>query len=217
MLAWNRFRTVALGLAGAALAVGSAACMAQSDPGPPTGGYGYGGGSSSGGAGAGAGSSSGGSGASPSPMLVDVDPNETMNATPGNGVGVFVEYKTGGHWHVWWTCDTNKTGLDCAFNNTVSVASGSITNLAGQGLATSDGVTQPGAQTVVAATRTTTGVDGMTFDTPFSSGQTPVITLEAQLNGSDNGQYLFFVQDSEINGGFMGTLTDPLQLEPKTP
>jgi hypothetical protein len=46
---------------------------------------------------------------SATPLLVDVDPNQTLSAAPGQGAGVFIEYKTGGHWHVWWTCDTALT------------------------------------------------------------------------------------------------------------
>jgi hypothetical protein len=208
MLAWNLFKTVALVAGAAALGLSTAACVVDNTGSSGGGGY-YGG----------SGSSSGGSSSTTpaTPMLVDVDPNATMNATPGNGVGVFIQYQTGGHWNVWWTCDTNKTGLPCAFTNTVNVASGSITNLAAQDLESTDSLTQPGSQQVVATTNTTTGVDGITFDTPFSPGQTPVITLNAQLNGAENGQYLFFVQDGEINGNYAGMLTDPLELEPKTP
>jgi hypothetical protein len=212
MLAWSFVRTVALGVAGAALAVASVtACVVQSEPGS-----GYSGSGSAGGSGSSSGGS-GGSGASAQPMLVDLDPDQSMNASPGEGVGVFIQYKTGGHWNIWWTCDTNKTGLGCSFDNTVTVSTGSITNLAGQVLEGSDAVTQPSAQKIEAVTATSTGVDGITFDTPFSSGQTPVITLDAKLNGSENSQYLFFVQDGKINGNYQGMLTDPLMLEPKTP
>ena len=214
MLAWSFVRNVALGVAGTALALASvSACVVQSEPG--SGGYSGGGGSSGGGTGTG--SSSGGSGASAQPMLVDVDPNQTMNAAPGEGVGVFVEYKTGGHWNVWWTCDTNKTGLNCAFDNIVTVSTGTITNVAGQQLEASDSVTQDSPQKVEAVTNTTTGVDGITFDTPFSSGQTPVITVQSQMGGLYSGQYFFFVQDGEIDGNYQGMLTDPLMLEPSSP
>ncbi len=214
MLAWSLVRNVALGALGTALALANVtACVVQSEP-SSGGGYSGGGGGSGG---TGTGSSSGGSGASPQPMLVDVDPDQTMNAAPGEGVGVFIQYRTGGHWNIWWTCDTNKTGLSCGFDNTVTVSSGSITNLAGQQPGASASATQSSAQQIEAITNTTTGVDGITFDTPFSSGQTPIITLDAKLNGADSGQYLFFVQNGEINGNYQGMLTDPLMLEPKTP
>jgi hypothetical protein len=179
------------------------------------GGYGSAGGSSSGGS-TGTGSSSGS--AEVQPMLVDVDPNQTMNASPGDGVGVFVQYKTGGHWTIWWTCDTNKTGESCAFDNTVSVGKGTIANVGSMtpGLAPT-GVTQSSPENMEAQTTTTTGVDGVTFDTPLTSGDVPVITLDAKVNGVENPSWLFFVQDGKINGGTTDTLTDPLMFEPSTP
>jgi hypothetical protein len=141
-----------------------------------------------------------------------------MNATPGDGVGVFVQYKTGGHWLVWWTCDTNKTGQTCAFDNTVTVSKGSIANVASM---TPDvaapGVTQLGAGAIEAQTSTSTNVDGVTFDTPVTAGEVPVITLDAKVNGDENPGWLFFVQGGQINGGTKDTLTDPLMFEPSSP
>ncbi len=222
MLAWSFVRTMAFTVVGCATSALALGCVVTNDP---SGGGGYGGGSG-GSSGGGSGSSSGGG--STQPMLVDVDPDQTMNATPGDGVGVFVEYKTGGHWHVWWTCDTNKTGLSCSFDNLVTASTGDIENLVGQALESSDTLTQSGKGQVEALTTTTTGVDGMTFDTPFSSGTTPIITLTMKLNGIESAQFgcqngggncnvLFFVQDGQIDGNYQGSLTDPLMLEPKLP
>src|SRR5689334_23022928 len=71
----------------------------------------------------GGGSGAAGSTGSPSPMLVEIDTDQTMTADPGQGVGVFVEYSKGGHWHVWWTCDTAKTRQSCEFSVSASTAS----------------------------------------------------------------------------------------------
>ena len=215
MLAWSFVRNVGMsvvGVAAAALALANVtACVVQSEPGSYSDGSGGSGGT-------GTGSSSGGSGGSPQPMLVDVDPDRTMNATPGQGVGVFVEYKTGGHWNVWWTCDTNKSGQSCAFDNVITVSTGSITNLAGQQPGASPSASQDSPQKIEAITTTTTGIDGVTFDTPFSAGQTPVITLTVTLNGVQSVQSdcqsggscndVFFVQDGAIDGNYQGSLTE---------
>ena len=207
-------QTLALGgIVSAALLVG---CSVQGSTEPESsgGGYGYGGSSSSS---SGSSSSSSGSGASAQPMLVDVDPNRTMNATPGNGVGVFTQYVTGGHWNVWWTCDTSKTSLPCAFDVTVTVSTGTIANVAGQSPLSGSPVTQASQQSIELVTTTTTGIDGMTFDTVVPGGETPIVTLNAKLAGVDDAQYLFFVQDGQINGNYAGSLTDPLMLEPSSP
>src|SRR5262245_14485074 len=49
------------------------------------------------------------------PITVEVDTGRTLNAAPGEGIGVFVEYAAGGRWHIWWTCDTLQTSASCNF------------------------------------------------------------------------------------------------------
>jgi hypothetical protein len=144
-------------------------------------------------------------------MLVIVDTDRVMNATPGDGVGVFTEYRTGGHWRIWWTCDTNKTSQSCAF--TVTATSSSVSNVAGISLEAGDSADQTNLTEATASTTTTTSVQGMTFDTPPDA----TITLDAQIGGQESPEILFFVQDGKINGGYMGSLTDPLKLEPSAP
>lgn len=180
-------------------ALGGCAARAQSDSGGGSAGY----------AGASSGSGSSGGGI----QLADVDTNQTLTAQPGQGVGVFTQYQSGGHWNVWWTCDTSATGLSCNFQLSVSVASGAITNLASQQFEQTDQVAQPSPMEVSATTVTTTGVDGVTFDTTPGA----IITLDARLDGNEDGSFLFFVEDGKVNGGYQGTLADPLMLEPSSP
>ena len=206
MKAWTIAQTLVLG---GIVSAGLLACTVESQTGSSGAGYGSGGSSSS--------SSGGGtttsSGGSTQPMLVDVDPNRTMNASPGEGVGVFTQYETGGHWDIWWTCDTSKTSLPCAFDVTVTVSTGTIANVAGQTLAAAEAPTQASTQSVELVTTTTTGIDGMTFDTDAGA----IITLTATVGGVYDGSFLFFVQDGAINGNYSGTITDPLMLQGKTP
>jgi hypothetical protein len=169
-----------------------------------------GGGTGSGGTGATGGTTSGPT----KPMLVMVDTNQTMTASPGQGVGVFVQYQAGGHWNVWWTCDTDKTNLDCHFQVIVSIGNGTLTNV--QSESTGRSVVQPYAQEAEAVTTTSTGVDGITFDTPVGA-ELPVITVAASVDGAQSGSFLFFVQDGKINGGYTGMLTNPLQFQPSSP
>jgi hypothetical protein len=151
-------------------------------------------------------------------MLVDVDPDRTMTATPGDGVGVFTEYQAGGHWHVWWTCDTKKTNLPCGFDVAISVTQGTIANVA-SAIGRGDTLTQASSAEIEAQTTTTSEVSGVTFDTVLPAGVTskPVITLDAKMDGVEDPNFLFFVQDGQINGSFAGSLTNPLMLEPSTP
>jgi len=149
------------------------------------------------------------------PMVVEIDPDKTMNATGGDGVGVFVEYKSGapnGTWHIWWTCDTAHTRQSCTFTVRAAVASGAATNLKGDQLTTNDNVTLGADGAVTATSTVTTNVAGVTFDAPANVR----ITLDATLQGvTKSGDYLFFVQNGQVNGGYQGTLTNPLILQPK--
>ena len=52
----------------------------------------------------------------PEIATVPIDAGETLQADPGEGVGVFVEYMGGGEWNVWATCDTEFSGFSCAFD-----------------------------------------------------------------------------------------------------
>jgi hypothetical protein len=153
------------------------------------------------------------------PLLAIVDTNQTMNASPGDGVGVFVQYQSGGHWDIWWTCDTNKTSESCSFTLNASVSTGSITNAVGPMVTTDGGIRgsfSHGDQEVEAVTVTTTEVDGMTFDTPLGA-TLPIVTVTAWVNGTPSGSFFFFVQDGQINGGYTGMLSDPLMFQPSAP
>jgi hypothetical protein len=198
------FRVAAVGLV---VALG-AACVVENNPPPPAEVTGSG-------VPVGTGGSTGGGSTTPSatPMLVDVDPNVTMTANPGDGAGVFTEYVSGGHWHVWWTCDTNKTGQPCAFDVKIAAASGAIANAAAEKFATSDTLTTNTDGSIEAVTTTSTALDGVHFD---ATPGVP-ITLTASIGGIYSGAFLFFVQKGQVNGGFQGTLTDPLQLEGSAP
>lgn len=149
---------------------------------------------------------------SPSPMLVEVDADQTMDAVGGDGVGVFIEYAKGGHWHVWWTCDTTETRQSCDFSVSAAAASGNIENLDASELAGAT-ATSPTASRVEATTTTTTEVHGIRFDTNPGA----VITVDAAVGGLKDGAFLFFVQDGKVNGGFKGKVTNPLQLQGNAP
>jgi hypothetical protein len=150
---------------------------------------------------------------STTPILVDVDTNKTMNAAPGDGVGIFVEYGAGGQWHVWWTCDTNKTNESCAFNIKIAAKTGSISNLVLAGAVQGDSIQQSDAQTIDAVTTTTSNA----VDVKFAGDAGGTIEIEASIGGVDDSSYFFFVQNGTVNGGYTGTLTDPLRFEGSTP
>lgn len=147
-----------------------------------------------------------------SPMLVEVDADQTMDAVGGEGVGVFIEYATGGHWHIWWTCDTKQTRQSCEFSVSVVAAVGDLANIDASELKGAV-VRSPAPSRVEVRSTTTTEIHGLRFDT--SPGA--MITLDASVGGLRDGAFLFFVQDGKVNGGFAGELTNPLQLQSHAP
>lgn len=141
------------------------------------------------------------------PVTVVIDTDQTMTAVGGDGVGVFVEYKKGGHWAVWWTCDTTRSNLGCTFSIT-GTAPGFVRNLSGD----TDARVQDGGLWI--ASTVTTEVHEIAFDT--NPGEK--LTLNAKVSGIDPTTSLFFfVQDGKINGGFTGKLTNPLIFQPSQP
>lgn len=152
------------------------------------------------------------------PLVVVVETNQTLSAAGGDGVGVFVEYRAGGHWKVWDTCDTNKSGASCDFDLVISAAQQPVSNAVSlqSGAATT---LAPGANGSLEATSSiTTQVSGLTFDT--APGDT--ITVDATVSGIHSGDYFFFVErladgSYKVNGGFGGNLTNPLSFQPSAP
>ncbi|WP_394843265.1 hypothetical protein LZC95_40220 [Pendulispora brunnea] len=150
------------------------------------------------------------------PILAEVDTDQTLNANPGEGVGIYTEYSAGGHWYIWWTCDTNrdKAHRPCTFDVDVHVESGKVSNVRGDRLLTSDSVNASSNGTDVGAhTVTTTAVAGILFD----SDPGAVIQLSGYVDGNADPAYFFFVQNGQVNGGYTGRLTNPLRLQGSRP
>lgn len=147
------------------------------------------------------------------PMLVVVDTGKTMAATPGEGVGVFVEYAQGGKWHVWWTCDTTQTGKACGFGVKAWVDGGAIDSSRTEGFQANDTFVRTGQQRVEASTTTTSKQHGLWLETAPGA----VLTVQAAVRGAPETGFLFFVQDGKVNGGYEGQLTNPLMFQGSSP
>jgi hypothetical protein len=149
-----------------------------------------------------------------SPILVAIDNDKTMAAAPGDGVGIFTEYGSGGRWHVWWTCDTARTAQPCTFDlQIVAQGSAKIENLAPEGLLATDTAELTDSQTLRTHAYTTTGVGGVKFETLPGT----VVQIEAKVGGVSDPSFFFFVQDGKVNGGYGGKLTNPLRFQGTAP
>ncbi len=214
----------ALVLASALGAVGMAGCFTDTSPSGSSSGGGYGyapvyddGGSSSGF------SSSGAAGSQP--LLAVVDTGQTLTAPAGQGVGVFIEYAAGGHWHLSWTCDTELTGRNCPFGIAVALVSTgdapaadsgatptTIVNVADELVSADATWSMPAPGQLSVSSTTSDSLDSIRFDT--FPGAT--INLTVTLSGVENGSFFFFVQNGKVNGGYKGSISDPLMLVPSS-
>jgi hypothetical protein len=151
--------------------------------------------------------------ARPLTTIATVDTGATLTSPPGEGAGVTVEYQPGGHWHVWWTCDTNLSGLPCTFHVDVVAESGSIRNVAADRLEADDSLVTPSPTEVTLDTNTSTGVDGVFFDT--DPGAT--INVLQVIGDVQDGTYFYWSQGGQILGGGDVGAADPMGFVASSP
>jgi hypothetical protein len=143
------------------------------------------------------------------PDKVAIDTGATITATPGTGVGVFVEYATGGHWTITTACDTNTSGVSCDFDLFIAGVDPStkLTNPSGKDLAGLDEVSIQGDGTLHLYTNTSTALDGITFDAPAGAA----IQLEMYLDAQPQPRFVYWIGDKVLH---TGAPTDPIDLTP---
>jgi hypothetical protein len=138
-----------------------------------------------------------------------IDADETMESEPGQGAGVFIEYATGGRWHVYTMCDTDITEQSCAFDVVVTMTDGSITDVRGDALESADDLEEDG-DGFQFSTVTSGDVDGVLFDA--TAGGT--VRFEVFLDGVRDPRFVFWVGGGAIHNG---APTNPIDLVPSDP
>jgi hypothetical protein len=143
--------------------------------------------------------------------LVVVDADATIPLTPGESVGLFVQYARGGHWNLSTTCDARLSGQSCAFDVLVSPApAASLSGVEGQGLSRDDALELRSDGTVRLVTATSFGTDGITFD----SDPGALIEVDALLDGVDQPRLVHVVSEGIV---VEGVPTNPVDLSPSAP
>ncbi len=144
-----------------------------------------------------------------SQVTASIDIGQPLDATPGRGAGVFVEYTEGGRWHLFTACDTAISGADCIFNVLVSVKDGqSPSEVKTQGLGPDDTLcTYSGGFELAVAT--STGLDGVTFQTAPNT----TVYFEVFAGGVSDPRYLYWIGDGAVQAG---APSNPMGLEPRS-
>lgn len=150
--------------------------------------------------------------APPAPIvLAPIDPDARIDVAPGDGAGVFIEYETGGGWHVFTTCDTLVSDIECLWDIIVSVDPRlTITLREEEELEADDVIVRddPGSLRFVAYTDV--DFDGFFFDT--DAGET--VELDAFIDGESDPRFINWIGLGGLN---QGAPSNPILLEPTDP
>jgi hypothetical protein len=144
------------------------------------------------------------------PMTVAIDPDATITADPGEGVGVYVEYGAGGHWRVSTTCDSNFSGYICTFDAYVSTDPGvAISSVQGENLEDRDAIAVFADGSAHMFAETDSDTDGMTFDAPAGA----TVRLELYLDNAPQKQFVYWFGNGVLH---TGAPTDPVDFAPSS-
>lgn len=149
----------------------------------------------------------------PSSVHVAIATDETMEADPGEGAGVFVEYQAGGTWRIWTTCDTQITSTACHYQLSLQSEIGAVFSAPNEfttGMS-SDRLVASSGKSISATMTTTTETSALEvrMEPPGASLQ-----LQATLDGSSDSRIIFWIGPDALHSG---APSNPVIFEPTTP
>jgi len=142
---------------------------------------------------------------------VDIDTDQTLSADAGNGAGLFVEYSTGGEYHVFTTCDTNISKLPCEWRVVASIDPALSMEVTDDGnLEKDDSISRIDDGAVRLLFVSDVDFDGAVIKVPAGER----LRLNWLLDGFVDETQLSWVSGGTVHSG---APTDPVDLEPTTP
>jgi hypothetical protein len=146
-----------------------------------------------------------GTGTTTPPPRLSIDTGRTLFASPGQGVGLFITYSSGGKWKLEWSCDSAVSRAhSCNFE--IAIGTNGFTELAS---VPTNAVIARDAQSFNLRTVTTTTLDSATFQTEPGAA----IGVTMRVDGQVFPKLMFFV-----SGGQLSTApSDPFELVPTDP
>lgn len=129
---------------------------------------------------------------------VIIQPDRVLEAVPGEGVGVFVEYQTGGKWRIWTTCDTFTSKTVCSYEIFANVTR--VEHLHTYGTEEVEGFDEVKAfedGTVQLIADTDSDIDALVLE--VEEGQP--LDLEVYLDGQSAQPFVYWVSDDVIHAG----------------
>ena len=146
-----------------------------------------------------------------SPAQFPIDMDKTIQPSGGQGVGVFVQYATGGHWTISMACDTTTSGMPCDFDVFVTplLEGAAVSNPLWQHIEGA-GSTQFTANTLHVFAETAMAVDAITFDSPPGNG----IEVDVALDGEAQSRFIYWIGEGVLH---TGSPTNPVDFVPSAP
>lgn len=146
--------------------------------------------------------------APPVRATIDTDA-ELVDRNPGRGVGVFVEYHSGGEWRVDVACDTAISMVSCDWLVIAEPLEGQLSSVVLHDLESSD---------EFEVLPTSIGLDSTTSDDvdgfSFRSEPGAVVSLFTALDGYSESRFVYWIGDGAVHGGAPAV---PLELQPNAP
>ena len=147
----------------------------------------------------------------PDPTLFSIDTDQTLQAEPGEGVGLFVEYAAGGTWRLWTTCDTNYSNVGCKFDVFASVdTSSEMSSVEGIDFEGFDAVEMLEEGVAHFHAETASDIDVLQITTTPGA----ILRVELDLDGSSGARFIYWVGDGVVHEG---APISPVDLEPTAP
>lgn len=124
-----------------------------------------------------------------------VDQGAVMDAEAGAGVGVFVELLGEGRWHVWWTCDSERSREACHYAIRLRAPSGEPVRV---NATSRERLTLRYDDRDLVVTATT---GSEVHELVVEAGENDGIEVAASVNGVVDGRYVFFVSNGHVRNG----------------
>jgi hypothetical protein len=134
---------------------------------------------------------------------------ELAGRDPGRSVGVFIEYQSGGHFHIDLSCDTLLTGYGCSWFVLAEPGKGTPFGITLHDLESSDGF-EVLERSVALWTYTNDDLDGISFRTMPGAA----LRLSVRLDEIPESRYVYWVGDGAVH---TGAPTTPFDLVPSEP
>jgi hypothetical protein len=142
---------------------------------------------------------------------VGIDTGGTVSADAGDGAGLFVEYSTGGEYHVFTTCDTNISKQYCEWRIVASIDPAQSLDFTDDGnFEADDSITRIDDGAVRLVFVSDVDFDGAVLKVPPGEP----LRLNWLLDGFARTDMLSWVSGGTVQ---TGAPSDPVDLEPTTP